>query len=284
MNTTIRNQQLYRQVSESCSRLVTHRYSTSFSLGIWMLHRSIRNPICAIYGFVRLADEIVDTFLESNQTLLLNRFQEDTYLAIESGISMNPILHNFQEVVRSYGIDRELISAFFRSMEMDLHVQSHSEGSYQEYIYGSAEVVGLMCLRVFTDGNKQLYETLSGAAVCLGAAFQKVNFLRDLRQDREELRRQYFPLLQVREFTQKVKKAIEDEIEADFDRAYHGIVKLPMKARMGVYLAYLYYRTLLRKIKLINPEQAASVRIRISNSKKCYLLCKALVLNRFNLL
>lgn len=284
MNITTRNQLLYRQVSESCSRLVTHRYSTSFSLGIWMLHKSIRNPICAIYGFVRLADEIVDTFLESDQPFLLHRFREDTYLAIEKGISMNPILHNFQEAVSMFNIRHELIDAFFKSMEMDLHYQNHSESSYKEYIYGSAEVVGLMCLSVFTNGDRRSYDELADSAICLGSAFQKVNFLRDMRQDQLELQRQYFPQLKISGLSGSVKKAIEEEIEEDFNKAYRGILKLPIKARLGVYLAYLYYRTLLQKIRMISPEQVETARIRISNRKKCYLLCKALVLNRLNLL
>ncbi|HKI44627.1 MAG TPA: phytoene/squalene synthase family protein [Balneolales bacterium] len=284
MNITTRNQLLYQQVAESCSKMVTHKYSTSFSLGIWMLHKSIRNPICAIYGFVRLADEIVDTFLENDQLFLLNRFREDTYLAIENKISLNPILHNFQEVVREYNIGHELIDAFFKSMEMDLNYQNHSESSYKEYIYGSAEVVGLMCLCVFTNGNRNQYTELSGAAVYLGSAFQKVNFLRDMRQDSIELQRQYFPQLQISGFTKSVKKDIERDIEEDFSKAYRGMIRLPIKARLGVFLAYLYYLTLLRKIKMVPPEKIASVRIRVPNRTKCYLLCKALVLNRFNLL
>lgn len=284
MNITSRNQLLYQQVTESCSRMVTHKYSTSFSLGIWMLHKSIRNPICGIYGFVRLADEIVDTFLESDQSFLLDRFREDTYLAIENGISLNPILHNFQEVVRKYHIDLELIDAFFKSMAMDLRFQNHSENSYKEYIYGSAEVVGLMCLCVFTNGNRKQYDELKDAAVYLGSAFQKVNFLRDMKQDSIELKRQYFPQLQISGLTKSVKKDIEEDIEEDFSKAYRGILRLPIKARLGVYLAYLYYLTLLRKIKMVPPEKITSARIRVSNRTKCYLLCKALVLNRFNLL
>ncbi len=284
MNITTRNQLLYTQTAESCSRIVTHRYSTSFSLGIWMLHKSIRNAVCAIYGFVRLADEIVDTFLENDQKALLDRFKQDTYDAIDERISMNPILHNFQTIVWQYNIEKELIDAFFSSMEMDLCCQVHSVNSYEEYIYGSAEVVGLMCLHVFTNGDKKMYDRLAGSAISLGSAFQKVNFLRDMRQDSIELKRQYFPQLQISGLTKSAKKAIEEEIEQDFNRAYHGIMKLPIKARLGVYLAYLYYRTLLQKIKMVSPEQISSARIRVSNRRKCYLLCKALVLNKFNLL
>lgn len=284
MNITTRNQLLYSQTAESCSRIVTHKYSTSFSLGIWMLHKSIRNAICAVYGFVRLADEIVDTFLENDQKTLLDRFKQDTYAAIEEGISLNPILHNFQGVVRKYNIEKDLIESFFTSMEMDLSYQVHSVDSYEEYIYGSAEVVGLMCLHVFTNGDQKLYDKLADSAISLGSAFQKVNFLRDMRQDSIELQRQYFPQLQLSGFTKAAKKAIEEEIEQDFNRAYHGIMRLPIKARLGVYLAYLYYRTLLQKIKMVSPEQISSVRIRVSNRRKCYLLFKALVLNKFNLL
>jgi len=282
MNITNQNEQIYNRVAELSSRAVTHKYSTSFSLSIYMLHQSIRNPICAIYGFVRLADEIVDTFLNHNRDKLLADFKKDTYRALEEGISLNPVLHHFQDTVHRFNIDIELIEAFFKSMEMDLEQQEHNRSSFDSYIYGSAEVVGLMCLRVFCDGNAERYKELKSYAVSLGAAFQKVNFLRDMKQDTLELNRHYFPQLQLGGLNQRIKTMIELEIEGDFSNVYQGIVRLPMKARFGVYVAFVYYRYLLKKIKMVPPEEIKTTRIRVSNHMKCYLLFKAMVKHKLN--
>ncbi|MEL7222050.1 MAG: phytoene/squalene synthase family protein, partial [Bacteroidota bacterium] len=232
---------LYRQVCLESSKLITKRYSTSFSMGIRAFDKRFRDPVYAIYGFVRFADEIVDTFHDYPKAELLQRFWQDTYKAIEEGISLNPVLQSFQEVVRTYNIERELIDAFLRSMEMDLHDKEYDQESYEEYIYGSAEVVGLMCLRVFCEGNDEQYQSLKASACSLGAAFQKVNFLRDIKSDFDERGRVYFPGVDFSRFTAADKAEIEADIRKDFDHAYEGIVRLPEGARFGVYLAYVYY-------------------------------------------
>jgi phytoene/squalene synthetase len=241
--------QLFHEVSEQCSKSTTERYSTSFSSAIRLLHADLRQPIYNIYGLVRFADEIVDTFHDHKKDVLLAEFKADTYAAIQDGISLNPILHSFQLTVNKYNIDHALIEAFFKSMEMDLDRKTYNEGGYAEYIYGSAEVVGLMCLFVFLDGNKAEYERLKPYAQALGAAFQKVNFLRDVKADYALLDRTYFPGVDFGNFTDKQKAEIEADIQKDFEMAYKGILMLPNKAKFGVYVAFKYYLSLFRKIK-----------------------------------
>ncbi|MEM6698231.1 MAG: phytoene/squalene synthase family protein, partial [Bacteroidota bacterium] len=231
---------LYNQVCRECSQLITNRYSTSFSLGIKSFDKHLRLPIYAVYGFVRFADEIVDTFHDYPKADLLQQFRLDTYKAIEEKISLNPVLHAFQEVVHRYQIERELIDAFLDSMEMDLHFDRYEDRLYKQYIYGSAEVVGLMCLRVFCDGNEEQYQRLKAPACSLGSAFQKINFLRDMKSDFDDRGRVYFPGVDFRRFSQQDKLQIEADIKKDFDHAYLGIVQLPKSARFGVYLAYVY--------------------------------------------
>lgn len=277
MNATEHNAAIYQTVAGSTSRLVTRRYSTSFSLSILFLERSLREAIYAIYGFVRLADEVVDTFTGYPGEELLKDLRRDTFLAIERGISTNPILHNFQQTANRYGIESHLITAFLDSMQMDLKLRNHERVSYENYIYGSAEAVGLMCLHVFCDGDRELYERLKPYAMHLGAAFQKVNFLRDMNQDTRELNRNYFPHMEGSELTPETKQAIEREIEEDFRVAYQGIRMLPAKARFGVYLAYVYYTHLFAKIKQVPAERVASERIRVGNMTKSYLLLKSML-------
>jgi phytoene/squalene synthetase len=266
---------LFNQVCYSISRNITERYSTSFTIGIKTLHHSIRNPIYAIYGFVRVADEIVDTFHDYDKKKLLEKFKADTYQAIHDRISTNPVLHAFQLVVHQYQIDHSLIEAFLKSMEMDLYYADHSGATYSEYIYGSAEVVGLMCLHVFCNGDKALYEKLKEPARKLGAAFQKVNFLRDMQSDFVERGRVYFPGVSFSCFDDHLKKEIERDIKDDFKEAYKGIVQLPWQARRGVYAAFIYYRQLLYKIERVNACQIQKQRIRVPDSEKVFLLLKS---------
>ncbi|MFN8674277.1 MAG: phytoene/squalene synthase family protein [Candidatus Sericytochromatia bacterium] len=268
---------LYDNVSIKCSELVTKKYSTSFSFAIKTLDKSLHEPIYAIYGYVRLADEIVDSFHDFNKIDLLHNLKKETYKAIEDKISTNPIIHAFQITVNKYNIENELIESFLKSMEFDLYNNTCNEEAYKEYIYGSAEVVGLMCLRVFCENNRELYDSLKGAAKSLGAAFQKVNFLRDIQSDYNERGRIYFPNVNFEKFTANAKKEIEDDIQKDFDDAYKGIIGLPNKAKAGVYLAYIYYLTLFKKIKKLPESKILSERIRISNDKKLYLMCKSLI-------
>jgi len=248
------------------------------------LNSEIRTPIYNIYGFVRFADEIVDTFHEHDKASLLSEFKAETYASIERGISLNPILHSFQLTVNRYNIDHELIEAFFRSMEFDLEKRDYDRAGYETYIYGSAEVVGLMCLYVFCDGDAGEYEKLKPYARSLGAAFQKVNFLRDLRADYQDLERVYFPGVDFRAFTDDKKREIEEDIERDFHHAYEGIVRLPLKARFGVYLAYKYYLSLFRKIRSIRPDRIMEERIRIPNYAKAWVATKALIRTQLNML
>jgi len=278
------HQDLYDSTCFACSRLITLRYSTSFSMGIRLFHRRFRPPIYAIYGFVRFADEIVDTFHDYPKQVLLERFREDTYRAIDEGISLNPVLHSFQQVVRKYGIDRELIDAFLRSMEMDLHNCAYNTDQYDEYIYGSAEVVGLMCLRVFCEGNEEQYQQLKEPARRLGAAFQKINFLRDIKSDYDERGRVYFPGVDFRRFDDDAKRRIEAEIQDDFSAALDGIRRLPDGARFGVYLAYEYYVQLFAKIKSAPAHSIAKKRFRVSDKRKMYLLFSSALRHRLNLL
>lgn len=263
---------LFDQVSADTSKITTKSYSTSFSLGIYCLNKRFHRAIYNIYGFVRFADEIVDTFHEFDKATLLKEFREETYKAIDRKISLNPILNSFQEVVNTYSIERELVDCFLDSMEMDLHQNFHDTNSYNQYILGSAEVVGLMCLRVFTEGNNQMYLQLKPAAMKLGAAFQKVNFLRDLKNDYEALGRTYFPQLNLAHFSAADKKTIEKEIEEDFDEALHGIKKLPASSRFGVYVAFVYYKSLFNKIKAVPPGRILIERVRVPNSEKISLL------------
>jgi phytoene synthase len=263
---------LYDQTTLECSKLITQRYSTSFTLGIKTLHRKFHLPIYAIYGFVRYADEIVDTFHDKNKKALLEEFKRDTYKAIEENISLNPVLHAFQLIVNQYQIDLDLIEAFLKSMEMDLDFKTYNDSKYHEYIYGSAEVVGLMCLKVFVEGDKEMYEALKSPACKLGAAFQKVNFLRDIKSDYEERGRVYFPGVDFNAFDKSAKELIEEDIQKDFDDALVGIQNLPSGAKMGVKVAYLYYQKLFDKIKALPPETITKQRIRIPNAKKLSLL------------
>jgi phytoene/squalene synthetase len=278
------NKSLFDTVSRDCSVNTTKKYSTSFSLGIRTLHKSIRPDIYAIYGFVRFADEIVDTFHAYDKRALFTRFKEDTYLAIDQKISLNPILNSFQEVINKYEIDLHLVDTFLKSMEMDLNAISYNQESYEEYILGSAEVVGLMCLQVFLSGNKEEYERLKPHAMSLGAAFQKINFLRDLKEDYKELGRVYFPGLDMRDFDCTKKAEIEKDIERDFKHALEGIRQLPKSSRMGVFLAYRYYHRLFLKIKVLPAPKIMSSRIRINNSKKLSLLMRTYVKHSLNLL
>ncbi len=264
--------QLFDQTTYECSRLITQRYSTSFTLGIKTLDKKFHMPIYAIYGFVRYADEIVDTFYESDQAKLLQRFKADTYQAIEEKISLNPVLHSFQLVVNQFKIPLDLIEAFLHSMEMDLEDRTYDDNQYNEYIYGSAEVVGLMCLKVFCEGNEQQYVQLVPPARKLGAAFQKVNFIRDIKSDFEDRGRVYFPGVDFNEFTKSAKETIEDDIQKDFDEALEGIKKLPQGAKMGVFLAYRYYLKLFKKIKKCPPSRIKEERIRIPDMRKMMIL------------
>ncbi len=275
---------LFNKTALECSKLVTERYSTSFTLGIKTLDRKFHLPIYAIYGFVRYADEIVDTFHEYDKETLLKRFKYDTYQAIEEGISLNPILQSFQLIVNEYRIEHTLIKAFLKSMEMDLYNQDYDKEGYQEYIYGSAEVVGLMCLRVFCEGDCDQFDRLKGAASKLGAAFQKVNFLRDMKSDFVDRGRTYFPGVDFSDFCGDTKKLIETDIQQDFDAAYIGILKLPQGARMGVYLAYVYYQALFNKIKRLPASRVQSERVRVPNPQKFALLAQTYVKYRLNVL
>ncbi len=275
---------LYDAVCLKASRHTTYSYSTSFSLGIRSLDRRFHDPIHAIYGFVRFADEIVDTFHEHDKAVLLRRFREDTYTAIAEGISLNPILHSFQRVVNRYGIERELYDTFLDSMDMDLRDTAHDRGSYERYILGSAEVVGLMCLRVFCEGDGAKYAALKAPAMRLGSAFQKVNFLRDLKDDHQSLGRTYFPGVDVSRMDDATKQAIESDISADFDAAIQGIRQLPRGARFGVYIAYVYYLNLFRKIKALPTERILQERVRVRNRRKLALLTTSYLRHSFGML
>ncbi len=275
---------LFHTACEECSRLVTERYSTSFSSAIRLLHKELRQPVFNIYGFVRFTDEIVDTFHDYDKATLLAQFKKETYEAIERGISLNPILHSFQQTVNTYNIDHSLIDAFFHSMEMDLTNKAYDCEGYKEYIYGSAEVVGLMCLYVFCEGKQELYDKLKDSARSLGAAFQKVNFLRDIKADFNGLSRVYFPGCDFNNFTPRDKQQIEEDIHQDFNEAYKGILQLPLKARFGVYVAYKYYLSLFRKIKKVHPESVLEQRIRIPNYYKAMIILRAGVKNQLRLI
>jgi 15-cis-phytoene synthase len=275
---------LYTKTTLECSKVITEHYSTSFTLGIKTLDKRFHLPIYAIYGFVRYADEIVDTFEGYDKKTLLSRFKSDTYVAIEEGISLNPVLHSFQLIVNKYKIDHELIEAFLHSMEMDLYYADYNQEGYEAYIYGSAEVVGLMCLRVFCEGNLAEYDRLKADAKRLGSAFQKVNFLRDIKSDFQERGRTYFPDVDFTNFTLEDKKAIENDIQADFDAALRGILELPKGAKGGVYLAYKYYLRLFDKIKNCPASRIQNERIRVPDYQKMTLLASTYFQMRLNVL
>ncbi|WP_374729163.1 phytoene/squalene synthase family protein [Rufibacter psychrotolerans] len=273
---------LFDTTTLECSKLITQRYSTSFTLGIKTMHPRFHDPIYAIYGFVRFADEIVDTFHTHDKAALLERFRQETYQALEEKISLNPVLHAFQMVVHQYGIDHEFIDAFLHSMEMDLLDQKYDCDLYEEYIYGSAEVVGLMCLRVFCEGDAEMFDRLKAPARSLGAAFQKVNFLRDIRSDFHDRGRVYFPQVDFRSFCNKDKEEIEADIQQDFDRAYQGILGLPRGARLGVYLAYIYYLKLFKKIKELPAAHIMAERVRVPDNTKLALLLGSYIRYQLN--
>jgi len=274
----------FHRVSNKSSEITTREYSTSFSSAIRLLHHDMRQPIYNIYGFVRFADEIVDTFHDHDKTLLLEEFKKETYAAIRRGISLNPILNSFQQTANEYNIDPDLIDAFFSSMEMDLSQRNYDIKKFNDYVYGSAEVVGLMCLYVFCEGKKELFEKLKISARSLGAAFQKVNFLRDIKADYNSLSRMYFPGCDFNNFTENDKKKIEADIHQDFNIAYNGILKLPLKSRFGVYVAYKYYLSLFKKIKSLEPARVLETRIRIPDYKKAMIVLKAGVKNHLGLI
>jgi phytoene/squalene synthetase len=275
---------LFDDVSISCSRKTTHAYSTSFSLGIRTLGKQFRDPVYAVYGFVRFADEIVDTFHDYDKATLMARFREDTVRAIEDKISLNPILNSFQKAYHQFNFDWELVDTFLKSMEMDLDKNSYDRYGYETYILGSAEVVGLMCLKIFTSGDSSEYERLKPYAMRLGAAFQKINFLRDIKADYETLGRAYFPELDLKNFDETTKRKIESEIAEDFQEAYKGILMLDKDARFGVYVAYTYYVRLFQKIKSLPSNRIMEERIRIPNQKKFALILKSYVQHNLNLL
>ncbi|MFC0185365.1 Phytoene/squalene synthetase [Pseudarcicella hirudinis] len=273
---------LYNTTTFECSKLITEHYSTSFTLGIKTLDKRFHMPVYAIYGFVRYADEIVDTFEGFDKKALLKKYREDTFKAIDEGISLNPVLHAFQIIVKQYKIDKELIEAFLNSMEMDLYLTDYNEVGYKDYIYGSAEVVGLMCLKVFCEGDADTYERLKDGARSLGSAFQKVNFLRDIKADYQERGRTYFPDVDFANFTKEDKQLIERDIQADFDAAYIGITGLPKGAKAGVYLAYKYYLRLFEKIKGCPASKIQNERIRVPDFQKITLLAKTYFQFRLN--
>jgi phytoene synthase len=273
---------LYNETCFECSKIITNKYSTSFSLGIKAFDKKFQYPIYAIYGFVRFADEIVDTFHDKDKAYLIQKFREDTKEAIDNKISLNPVLHCFQQVVNQYHIEYELIDAFLKSMEMDLDKTAYTDESYKEYIYGSAEVVGLMCLRIFCEGDNAKYQNLLPKARSLGSAFQKINFLRDIKADYDERGRTYFPKIDFKNFTEKDKQDIEADIKLDFDDAYLGIKNLPEGSKLGVYIAYVYYLELFKKIKNTPANIISNKRIRVSDSQKLILMAQAMIKNKLN--
>ncbi len=276
--------EIFDTVSIRCSRITTNAYSTSFSLGIRCLEKELRDPIYSVYGFVRFADEIVDTFHDYDKAQLLNRFKEDTYRSIEEKISLNPILNSFQATVNHYQIEKPLIDQFLKSMELDLVKKNYTSDTLKEYILGSAEVVGLMCLRVFCKGDNEMYNTLKPFAMSLGSAFQKINFLRDLNADYIGMGRTYFPEIDLSNFDDANKHKIEESIKADFDEGYKGIKQLPRSARFGVYVAYVYYLALFKKIQNTPSERVLKSRISIRKRHKARLLAYSYLKHQFNML
>ena len=276
---------IFDDTSFYCSKIVTKNYSTSFSLAVKMLSPKIRTGIYSIYAFVRFADEIVDSFHGYDKVALLNKFEADYYTSLENGISLNPILNSFQNTVVKYNITDNLVQAFLTSMKLDLNKNDYKTvDEYNSYIYGSADVVGLMCLKVFVNGDDEKYANLKDAAMKLGSAFQKVNFLRDLKDDYEILNRSYFPGVDLKQLSSNAKQQIIAEIEDDFDKAYKGIKKLPLEAKFGVYTAYVYYKRLLHKLKKTPSKDILTTRIRVSNPMKLSLLAKSFLVFKFNLL
>ena len=275
--------ELFDKLCEVTSKITTQKYSTSFSLGIKFLSKDLQQPIYNIYGFVRFADEIVDTFHDYDKKLLLEEFKEETHKAIDRGISLNPILNSFQSTVRQYNISKEIIDTFLHSMEMDLTKEFYSQEKYEQYILGSAEVVGLMCLKVFVRGDEAEYERLKSPAMKLGSAFQKINFLRDLKADYHELGRTYFPGVDLKEFNDVIKKQIEADIAIDFELGYNGIMQLPKNARFGTYMAYIYYYKLFKKIKETPAKVILNQRIRIPNNRKYGLFISSYLRHSLNL-
>jgi 15-cis-phytoene synthase len=275
---------IFDDVSIRCSRLTTRLYSTSFSLGILCLSKELRDPIYSVYGFVRLADEIVDSFHQYDKEDLLKRFKQDTFKSINEKISLNPILNSFQKTVHKYGIEQYLVEQFLKSMEMDLLQKAYDGNQFREYILGSAEVVGLMCLRVFCNGNDEMYERLKRQAMKLGSAFQKVNFLRDLRADFSSLGRSYFPEIDLEHFNDQSKRKIEAGISNDFNEALKGIKALPHSSRFGVYVAYVYYLALFRKIRNTPSKLVMNRRIRIRNRYKATLLAYSYLKHQLNMI
>lgn len=273
---------LYSETCFECSKIITKKYSTSFSLGIKAFHKRFHYPIYAIYGFVRYADEIVDTFHDHDKNRLITDFKRDTFQGIGDKLSLNPVIHSFQQIVNEYQIDHQLIESFLRSMEMDLEQTMYDENGYKNYIYGSAEVIGLMCLKVFCEGDNKLYEKLVPQAKSLGSAFQKINFLRDIKSDFEERGRTYFPEVDFKSFTEADKRAIESDIKNDFDQALEGIKNLPSGCRKGVYIAYTYYLELFKKIQSTSASKIAKSRIRVSDRKKMFLFAQASFNHKLN--
>jgi phytoene synthase len=284
INYSMDQKSIYDNVSLKTSQLTTRSYSTSFSFGIRCLSKEIQHPIYAIYGFVRLADEIVDTFHGLDQASLLARFKEDTFLAISQKISLNPVLHSFQLAVNNYSIEHELVHSFLQSMQTDLTAKEHNQQSLDMYVVGSAEAVGLMCLRVFTKSNPDQFVKLKSSATKLGSAFQKVNFMRDLNADVNGLGRKYFPQLKGGRLSASDKIEIETLIQSEFDGAYEGIRQLPRSSRFGVYVAYLYYLVLFRKIRRLPVEAVMHNRVRVPNPTKFSLLCYSYVRHQLNLI
>ncbi len=274
----------YDKVSYDLSRLFTNAYSTSFSMGIKRLGKEHQAPVYAIYGFVRLADEIVDSFHDFNKEELFNRFCNEVDKALIEKISLNPLLNSFQEVVHKYNIERDLIDTFLQSMEMDLTEKKYNREQFNAYVLGSAEVVGLMCLKVFLNGDEKSYQSLKPLGMSLGAAYQKINFLRDIKADFEGMGREYFPCFKLETFDEKTKRDIESEIEIDFQRGLSGIKKLPPSSGFGVYLSYVYYYTLFKKIKRTPAEVLITKRIRIPNFIKILLMLKADIKYKVNMI
>lgn len=275
---------LYEETCFECSKLITTSYSTSFSIGIKAFHKRFHYPVYAIYGFVRYADEIVDTFHDFNKRELIQNFRNDTFAAIKQGISLNPVLHSFQLIVNAYHIEDELIHSFLNSMEMDIDNIIYNHEGYKTYIYGSAEVIGLMCLRIFCENDESLYQSLKSQACSLGSAFQKINFLRDVKADFEERGRTYFPEVNFHNFTDREKTLIEEDIKKDFDDGFEGIKRLPIGARLGVYIAYIYYLQLFKKIKSTPASVILQKRIRVSNPHKMALYAKAVLHKKLKLI
>jgi len=276
---------IFDDTSFACSKIVTYKYSTSFFLAVKMLSPKIRSAIFSIYGFVRFADEIVDSFHNFDKLTLINQFEKDYYKAMDDGISLNPILNSFQLTVKKYNIPDDLVQAFLHSMKLDLNKTHYKTvEDYKTYIYGSADVVGLMCLKVFVNGDQEKYDNLKESAMRLGSAFQKVNFLRDLKDDYEVLNRSYFPGVDLESLNKKSKNDIINEIEEDFKEAYKGVKRLPIEAKFGVYTAYIYYKRLLSKLKRTPSEEIMNTRIRISNPVKMSLLARSFLVFKLNLL